>query len=197
VDEWGIDSGNDARLDGPYAAAFVAAALDNAQQGGLDRMSFYDTADNPSDPTYDNFGMLYGDRTPKPVYTAFSFWHQLAGSLLPVVLSPDQTASGPVGQIGAVASISSGGTIRVMVYNFAPYDASGAYGAIDPTPFDHQVTLDLSNLPAGSYAVTQSLVDGQHTGRTVATSSTSGGLASIAFTLAGEGVTLVALTPSP
>ncbi len=196
VDEWGIDSGNDARLDGPYGAAFVAAALDDAQQGGIDRMSFYDTADNPADPTYDNFGILYGNLTPKPVYTAFSYWHQLSGSLLPVTLSPDQSASGPVGQIGAVASAGAGGTVQVMVYNFAPYDASGSYGTTDPTPFDHQVTLDLSNLAVGSYTVTQSLVDGQHTGSTVATFPASGTSASTTFTLAGEGVTLFTLTPS-
>jgi hypothetical protein len=196
VDEWGVDSGNDARLDGPYGAAFVAAALDGAQQGGIDRMSFYDTADNPSDPTYDNFGILYGDLTPKPVYNAFSYWHQLSGSLLPVTLDPDQSGSGPVGQIGAVASAGTDGTIHVMVYNFAPYDASGVYGTTDPTPFDHQVTVDLSGLPAGSYSLSQSLVDGGHDGSTVATSSVSGSSASTVFTLSGEGVTLLTLTPS-
>jgi hypothetical protein len=195
VDEWGVDSGNDARLDGPYGAAFVAAALDSAQQGGIDRMSFYDTADNPNDP-YDNFGLLYGNLTPKPVYTAFSYWHQLSGSLLPVTFDPDQSGSGPVGQIGAVASAGAGGTIHVMVYDFAPYDSSGVYGTTDPTPFDHQVTVDLSGLPAASYSLTQSLVDGGHDGSTVATSSVSGGSASTVFTLSGEGVTLLTLTPS-
>jgi hypothetical protein len=83
-----------------------------------------------------------------------------------------------------------------MVYDFAPYDSSGVYGTTDPTPFDHQVTVDLSGLPAASYSLTQSLVDGGHDGSTVATSSVSGGSASTVFTLSGEGVTLLTLTPS-
>ncbi len=196
IDEWGVDSGNDARLDGPYGAAFVAASLDSAQQGGVDRMSFYDAADNPFDPAYDNFGLLYADSTPKPVYYVFGMWHDLAGSLLPVTLTPDQTDSGPVGQIGAVASEGSGGTINVMVYNFAPYDSSGVYGTTDPTPFDHQVTVDLSGLPASSYSETRTLIDGQNTDATVDNSSVSGSAATFTFNLSGEGVTMLTLTPT-
>jgi hypothetical protein len=196
VDEWGVDSGNDARLSGPYGAAFVAASLDGAQQGGIGRMAFYDTADNPASPAYDNFGLLTGTLTPKPAYYAFSMWHQLAGSLVPVTLTPDQSASAPVGQIGAVASRGTGGKVTVMVYNFAPYDASGAYGTTDPTPFDHQVTLDVTGLGAGTYNVSQSLIDGSHDDSTVATSSVSGPSPSLTFTLAGEGVTLITLIPA-
>ncbi len=159
-------------------------------------MSFYDTADNPTQPTYDNFGLLFSNLTPKPAYTAFSYWHQLAGSLLPVALTPDQSASGPVGQVGAVASAGGGGTVRVMVYDFAPYDPSGVYGTTDPTSFDHQVTVDVSGLASGAYSVTRSLTDGQHQGVTVDTTSVTGGAASLTFTLAGEGVTLLTLTPS-
>jgi hypothetical protein len=195
VDEWGVDSGNDARLDGPYGAAFVAASLEGAQQGGIGRMAFYDTADNAASPEYDNFGLLFGDLSPKPAYDAFAMWHQLAGSLLAVSVSPDQSASAPVGQVGAVASVASDGTVHVMVYDFAPYDASGVYGTTDPTPFDHQVTVDLSGLASAGYGESQSLIDGSHADSVIGTSSVSGPSASMTFTLSGEGVTLITLTP--
>ena len=195
VDEWGVDSGNDARLDGPYGAAFVAASLDGAQLGGIGRMSFYDTADDPTSPEYSNFGVLYGDLTPKPAYYTFAMWHQLAGSRLPVTLTPDQSSSGPVGRIGAVASVAPGGAVHVLVYDFAPYDASGDYGATDPTPFDHQVTVDLSGLSSGTYGESQTLVDGSHDDTVVGTSTLSGPSTALTFTLSGEGVTLITLTP--
>jgi hypothetical protein len=195
IDEWGIDSGNDARLNGPYGAAFIAAALDSAEQGGLDRMSYYDAADSPA-PTYNNFGLLTATFTPNPAYYAFAMWHQLAGSLLPVTLTPDQTDAGPVGQIGSVASLAPDGAVRVLVYNFAPYDASGVYGTTDPTPFDHQVTVNLSGLTAGSYSVSSSLVDGQNEDVTSAGAPVTGPAASMTFNLSGEGVTLITLTPT-
>jgi hypothetical protein len=122
-------------------------------------------------------------------------WHQLAGSLLAVSVSPDQSASGPVGQVGAVASVASNGTVHVMVYDFAPYDASGVYGTTDPTPFDHQVTVDLSGLASAGYGESQSLIDGSHADSVIGTSSVSGPSASMTFTLSGEGVTLITLTP--
>jgi hypothetical protein len=194
VDEWGIDSGNDARLSGPYGAAFVAASLDNAQQGGIGRMSFYDAADDGT--TYGNFGLLTSNFTPKPAYYAFDMWHELAGSLLPVTLTPDQSDTAGVPQIGAVASVAPGGAVNVMVYNFDPYDPSGAYGTADPTPFDDQVSVDLSGLTAGSYSVSRSLVDDQNENDVVDTSTATGPSASLSFTLAGEGVTLITLTPT-
>ncbi len=195
VDEWGVDSGTDARLSGPYGAAFVAASLDSAQQGGIGRMAFYDTADGPTSPTYDAFGLLTFGLTPKPAYYAFALWHQLAGSLLPVTLTPDQSASGPVGQIGAVASKGPGGTVKVLVYDFAPYDPTGAYGTTDPTPYDHQVTVDLAGLATGTYATSRALIDAGDLDTSVATTPISGPSGSITFTLAGEGVTLLTLTP--
>jgi hypothetical protein len=68
-DEWNINAGEDARADGPYGAAFVAAVLNEAQEAGLDRMSFFDTADNGSDPTQ-NWGLLSSDLSPKPAHFA-------------------------------------------------------------------------------------------------------------------------------
>jgi hypothetical protein len=195
VDEWAPDSGNDVRASGPFGAAFVAAALHGAQQSGIARMSYYDVADDPTDPTYSNFGVLTGDLAPKPVYYAFSMWHQLSGAELPVTLTPDQSASAPVGQIGSVASVAPDGTVHVMVYNWVPYDATGGYGTTDPTPYDHQVTVNLSGLSAATYGLTRTLVDGNENDATVDTDSVSGPSTSMTFTLAGEGVTLVTLTP--
>jgi len=196
VDEWGVDSGNDARLSGPYGAAFVAASLDNAQQGGIGRMSFYDADDDPTDPTYSNFGLLSSDLTPKPAYYAFEMWHQLTGSLLPVTQTPGQPDTGGTARIGAVASAGPDGTVNVLVYNFDPYDPTGAYGTTDPTVYDDQVALDITGLGAGSYSESQTMVDGQVTDANVGSSTLSGPSATLDFTLPGEGVTLVTLTPS-
>jgi hypothetical protein len=197
IDEWGIDSGNDTRLSGPYGAALAAASLDNAQQGGVGRMSFYDAADDPANPTYSNFGLLTSNFTPKPAYYAFDMWHRLAGSLLPVTLSPDQSDTAGSPQIGSVASVAADGTVNVMVYNFDPYDPQGAYGTTDPTQFDDQVSLDISGLGSGSYIESRSLIDGQNENASVGSSTVTGPSTSLTFTLAGEGVTLITLTPTP
>ncbi len=196
VDEWAPDSGNDVRASQPFGAAFVAAALDGAQQSGIGRMSYYDVADDPNDPTYSNFGILSGNLTPKPDFYTFSFWHQLAGSLLPVTLTPDQGPGPGAAQVGAVASVGPDGTVRVMVYNFDAYDPTGNYGTSDPTPYDDPVTLQLSGLSAASYSESRALVDGSDQDTTVGTSTVNGPSASLGFTLAGEGVTLITLTPN-
>jgi hypothetical protein len=195
VDEWAPDSGNDVRESGPFGAAFVAAALDGAQAAGIDRMTYYDVADPPAPSAYNNFGILDGTLAPKPVYDAFAMWHQLAGASLPVNISPTQTPGPGIPQIGAMASVDPSGTVRVLVYNFDPYDPTGAYGATDPTVFDDQVTVDLSGLPVPSYAVARTLVDGSHAGGLVDTGSVAGATASIRVNLAGEAVSLLTLTP--
>jgi hypothetical protein len=81
------------------------------------------------------------------------------------------------------------------VYNFAPYDSSGVYGTTDPTPFDHQVTVNVSGLAAGSYTMNRTLIDGDDPDTTVDTESATGPSASFSFELAGEGVTLLTFTP--
>ena len=192
VDEWAIDSGIEIRSSQPYGAAFVAAALDSAQQGGVDRMSYYDTADG----TFDDFGLLFNNLTPKPAYYAFDMWHELAGQLLPVALTPDQSGTESVGRIGAVASVTPGGTVNVMVYNWVPYDPTDGYGTSDPTPYDHPVTVDVSGLGGGSYDVTRTLVDANDLNSTADTSTLTGPTGAVSFTLAGEGVTLLTLTPT-
>jgi len=197
VDEWAPDSGNDARASGPFAAAFVAASLDGAQQSGLDRMSYYDVADPSTPSIYNNFGILFGDLTPKPVYYAFADWNQLTGSSLPVTLTPSQPSGPGTPQIGAVASVTPSGVVNVMLYNFDPYDPTGAYGATDPTGYDDTVTLDLSGLAAGDYSVSQTLVDATHDNSVVATSATTGPSTSVTVALGGESVSMLSFTPAP
>jgi hypothetical protein len=83
-----------------------------------------------------------------------------------------------------------------MVYNFDPYDPSGAYGTSDPTQFDDQVSVNLSGLSAGAYIESRSLIDGQDENAAVGSSTVTGPSTSFTFTLAGEGVTLITLTPT-
>jgi hypothetical protein len=187
IDEWNINAGEDARTDGPYGAAFVAAVLDQAEGAGLDRMSFFDTADNGSDPTQ-NWGLLQADLTPKPAYFAMQMWHQLTGSLLPVTVH--SKGSGTTG-VGAVASSGPDGTLHVMVYNFTPYDPTGVYGTSDPTPSDHPVTIKIGGLPRGTYDINRTLIDANHDGSSVGTSTVSASSIKLSFTLSGEGVTLL------
>ena len=195
VDEWAPDSGNDVRESGPFGAAFVAAALDGAQQSGIDRMSYFDVADPATPSPYGNFGVLFGDLTPKPVYYAFAMWHELAGALLPVNLTPTQAPGPGVPQIGAVASVTPSGTVHVLLYNFDPYDPSGVYGSVDPTAYDDSVTLGLSGLGATGYSVTQELVDGSYTDQTTTGAPLTGPAHTLTLSLAGESVQLITLTP--
>jgi len=194
IDEWNIDAGEDARIDGPYGAAFAAAVLDSAQQAALGRMSFFDTADSALDPTQ-NWGLLHADLSPKPVYEAFAMWHELAGGQLPVHLDPDQTGADAVGRIGAIASIDASGTVHLLVYNFAPYDPSGGYGTSDPTPYDHPVTVDITGL-RGCDGVSRSVIDADHPATVVETGTSCGSQFEDSFTLSGEGVTVLTLTPT-
>jgi hypothetical protein len=196
IDEWNADAGYDARHDGPFDAALVAAVLDSVQGAGLDRMCFFFVADDKPG-TLGNWGMLYSDLSPKPVYEAFRFWHEMAARSLPVTLSPDQSATDPDGRIGVVAATSPDGTVTVLVYNFVPYDPGGGYGTVDPTPYDHPVTVSLDGLRARHYTWARSLVDGaDHQGTMVSQGSMAGPANSLSFVLPGEGVTLIRLTPS-
>jgi hypothetical protein len=83
-----------------------------------------------------------------------------------------------------------------MVYNWVPYDPTDGYGTSDPTPYDHPVTVDVSGLGGGSYDVTRTLVDANDLNSTADTSTLTGPTGAVSFTLAGEGVTLLTLTPT-
>jgi hypothetical protein len=152
----------------------------------------------PSSPSiYNNFGVLFGNLAPKPAYFAFAMWNELDGSLLPVTLSPTQTPGPGAAQIGAVASVTPSGTVHVMIYNFDPYDPTNNYGTSDPTPYDDPgVTLDLSGLPAASYSVSQTLVDGDQANAVVGTSTVSGPSTSVPLDQPEEAVTMFTLTPT-
>jgi len=185
IDEWNLDAGYDPRADTAYDAAFAAAVLDSVQSAGLDRMAFFRVADDQPG-TLGNWGMLFADLSPKPVYSTFAFWHQLAGQQLGVALSPDQTATDPVGRVGAVASAAAGGDVRVLLYNYAPYDPTGGYGTTDPNPYDHPVTVTLEGLTPGAHSYTLEVLDGAGTRTT--SGVTAGTLSTV---LSGESVALL------
>lgn len=196
IDEWNADAGYDIRMSQTYDAAFAAAVLDSVQAAGLNRMDFFNAWNSAGGNPPANWGLLQPNDTPQPVYYTFSYWHQMAGEAqLPVSL-PSQVLGRVDGRVGAVASIGTGGVVHVLVYNWLPYSLTGNYGTSDPTPYDHTVKVSLSGLAKGSYNWSQALVDGQSAGGVVAHGSVSGSSASISFDLAGEGVTLLTLTPS-
>lgn len=186
IDEWNLDAGYDPRADTAYDAAFAAAVLDSVQSAGLDRMAFFRVADDRPG-TLGNWGMLFSDLSPKPVYSAFLFWHELAGRQVPVALSPDQIAADPVGRIGAVASVATGG-VQVLLYDYVPYDPTGGYGTSDPNAYDHPVTVQLRGLGPGVHAYRLQLVDGAGTQTT--TGFTTGAVSTELF---GESVALLTL----
>jgi hypothetical protein len=197
VDEWNLDAGYDARHDGPYDGALAAAVLDSLQQAGLDRSCFFRVADD-APHTLGNWGLLFSNLSPKPVYQAFRFWHEARGASVPVSLPPGEDGADPMGRVGAVASADPGrGAVSVLAYNFVPYDPTGKDGTALPTPYDHPVLVSVSGLaPGRSYGLDRQLVDGSHAGgvveRRVARSGADGRL-TVAFTLAGDGVTLLRL----
>jgi hypothetical protein len=162
LDEWNADAGYDARQDGPFDGALVAAVLDNVSGAGLDRMAFFRVADDTK-PTLGNWGMLFADGTPKPAYQVYSLWHGLGGGgSLPVDLFPDQSLADPSGRVGAVAT-RSGQNVSVLIYNFVPYDPTGEYGTGPSTPYDHTVSLVVGGLTPGRLSWTRESVDGART----------------------------------
>lgn len=199
IDEWNLDGEYDARQNGPFDAAFAAAALTEAQSAGVDRMCLWDTADNSNDPL-GNWGMLNADLSPKPVYYSFLFWHDLSGDTVPLSFYPEISLGSPFGSVGGIGSVSETGSVNVMVYNFQPYDLTNEYGTTDPTPTDHYVVLDVTGLKPGvTYAWTRQAVDATHSGTMAATGTVSGssGDAQVSFTLPGDSVSLVTFTPAP
>jgi hypothetical protein len=185
VDEWNLDAGYDPRADTVYDSAFAAAVLDSVQGAGLDRMAFFRIADDVPG-TFGNWGMLFADGTEKPVYTTFRFWHDLAGQILPESLVPDQSLADVAGRVGAVASIGADGAVKVLLYDYAPYDPSGGYGTGEPNPYGHHVTLELRGLAPAARLYGVQLLDG---GGLHSSSGTTVG--AISLVLPGESVALV------
>jgi hypothetical protein len=197
VDEWNIDGYYDARQDGPFDGAYVAAVLESAQQSGLDGMSFFFDANSPTNPDA-NWGLLNRDFKPKPAYESFLYWHTLAPDQVSVSIAESEGAaanSDANGRVGAVASTSHAHTVTVLLYNFKPYDLSGDYGTSDPTPYDRVVVLNLKGLQDVAYAWSRDLVDGTHKGGRVARGNVEGTSARLVFDLAGQAVTMITLSP--
>lgn len=194
LDEWNADAGYDRRHDGPFDAALAASVLDSVQGAGLDRMCFFFVADDASDPL-GNWGLLTSSLKPKPVYQAFRFWHAMAPNSVAVALSPDQSSSDPIGRVGALASAGASGTVTILLYDFLPYDPTGAYGTSASSPFDHPVTLQVDGLSGRSYGWTESVVDGTHSGTATQHGAVKGPRTTLHLKLAAEGVALVTLSP--
>lgn len=197
IDEWNLDGEYDIRQNGPFDAAFAAAALTEAQMAGVDRMCIWYTADKPG--TLGNWGLLFSDLKPKPIYETFLFWHESAGDLVATSFDPPTQLGDYRGTVGGVSSLSSDGTLSVLLYNFQPYDFSGKYGTVDPNPSDHQVVLDVTGLKSSTtYAWTRYSIDATHLGTQVASGERYGhqrGHAKIMFDLPGDSVSLVTFTP--
>lgn len=216
IDEWNLDAGYDPRMNGPYDAAFAAAVLQSAQRVGLDKMAFFRVTDSQHGNPYGNWGMLFvsphGQLAPKPVYWAFVFWHDLAGS----EVRADVAASGTLHDLGhlrVTASVPHGAemierhldgarrrarALHVLVSNFTAYDPSGVNGTADPNLWDHEVDLEIRGLVPGTYRVERRAVDaldaGNATGSPQFLHTTSGGRLAMAFSSYGDSVSLVALS---
>lgn len=196
IDEWNVDAGYDARMEGPYDAAFAAAVLDSVQGSGLGRMDFFDVADSPTDPRAD-WGLLDADLAVKPVYETFEYWHEMARHQVPTALSPDQSGQDWFGRVGAVAASGPDHRVTVLLYNFLTYSLTDDYGTTDPTSFDHEIDLRVLGLGSRTYTWTQDTTDASYpSGSVTASGTVRGPGATLRFTLAGEGVTLLTFSPT-
>jgi hypothetical protein len=182
IDEWNVNGLTDARMSQPYGAAFAASVLARAQGSPIAAMAFYNAIDS-------TFGILNPNLSPRPVYYTFQYWHEMAITQVSASVSNDSD-----GYIGAVAAKSPNGKITVLIYNFKAYDLLGNYGTSDPTPYDHSVNLTVNGL-SGTYSFTRDAIDATHSGGQVGSGTLSSSNNSLTFTVPGEGVTFVTLTP--
>lgn len=179
IDEWNLDAGYDPRADQPYDAAFAAAVLDSVQSAGLDRMAFFRVADDKVG-TLGNWGMLFSNLNPKPVYWTFAFWHALGGTRLASSITP----SG--GDIGAVASSGASGDVNVLVYNYVPYGAAS----------EQTVRLSIPRLAGGTWVYSVRMIDATHPGSQEAGGTFTGPGMPVSLTMPGESVALVQFSRS-
>jgi hypothetical protein len=170
----------------------VAAVLSTAQADGLDRSAFYDAMD---DSPVDNFGLLTQTGAPKPDFWTFALWHQLAGRLLPVNTTPPLDTSPAEDEVGAVASLSSNGAVKVLIYNFAPTGPVGTPHQHLATQLKRQVIVSIAGLNARRYAVKVSRIDTDHSGTVESERAISGATAVLDLPVNGQSVSLVQFTP--
>ncbi len=184
IDEWNVNGMSDPRMSQTYDAAFAASVLSKAQGSSIGAMAFYNAVDS-------TFGIINPNLTPRPVYYTFLYWHEMATNQVPANVSNDGD-----GYVGAVAAKSSNGKVTVMIFNFKAYDLPGNYGTSGSTPYDHQINLSVNGLGSGSYNYVRDAIDGSHNGGQVASGTMSSSNNSLSFTVPGEGVAFVTLTPA-
>ncbi len=150
IDEWNINGGYDKRVNTSYGAAFVLSVLQAANSSGINRMCYYNVW-NSGHNSFDNTGVLNPSFTPKPDYHSFYFWHELTGPMLKIATSPSQYPQGHSGGVGVMATNPHQGTIRIVAYDFKPYDPSGNYGMSLPTHSGALLDLNMAGMPNGFY----------------------------------------------
>jgi hypothetical protein len=160
--EWNLSSGGlDLRNDTHVGAAHTLGSLVELQTHGADAATFFASVDrhcpqavDGPDPTCGDWGTATADGVRKPVWWAFSWWHRMAGTIVPL------TGTAPEDGFWAFAT-RDGSTLRVLLTSFSVADpkartvrieGAGATGTVEhlqpdgpapPTssPFDGVVAL--------------------------------------------------------
>ncbi len=148
IDEWNMDAEFDQREDSSFDAAFALSALEAATQAGVDRMCWYNVWDGDKNSA---FGLLNNSFQPKPSYYAFFFWSQMNGNIVPSnINNPNSTGFpfdpfGTGGGVGEIATKDSSGTIRILIYNFVPYDQQNNFGQRLGGPYVVSLNLNVTS----------------------------------------------------
>jgi hypothetical protein len=185
--EWNLSSGGlDLRNDTNVGAAHTLASLVELQTHGADASTFFASVDrhcpqpaDAPDPMCGDWGTASADGVRKPVWWAFSWWHRMAGTVVPV------TGSTPEDGFWALAT-SDGSTLRVVLASFSAADPKARTVRIDGLDGTGSGTIE--HLQAGGSAPpTSSPFDG-----VVALAPNDAVLVEIP--LAGRGTTTVPVT---
>jgi hypothetical protein len=118
--EWNLSSGGlDLRNDTHVGAAHTLASLIELQTHGADAATFFASVDrhcpqpaDAPDPTCGDWGTATADGVRKPVWWAFSWWHRIAGTVVPL------TGSTPADGFWAVAT-KDDSTLRIVLASFS------------------------------------------------------------------------------
>ncbi len=174
VDAWNADEGYDQRENGPFGSAFALDVLSSGLNAGISHMSFFNDMD--PDATSSSSGLLDPGLTPKPVYEAMQDWHSFSlGRDAKVSVSSSRLVSGPkmTPQVSAVASSGPDGSMTILISNFVPYDPSGNYGAVGPSPEVSAISLKLTGLPVAQHSVEVRSIDYEHKNTVVSKATVS------------------------
>jgi hypothetical protein len=182
IDEWNYSSHlNYPELSTSTDAAFASATLSNQQAGGVNFATFFSSQDFSSSA---NYGVLAAGSdpdtwVPKPVYYSFLAWHDMAGDVVPLSVTPSQ----PLNDFGGEASTSNG-TVYVLLYDFGTVSGDGS------------VNVAIGGLSPGTYSVQEALTDSSDLDTVVPLNSVTGPWAKIPVTFNGAGTALLTLTPT-